>query len=410
MKRYGKHNATTARTMYLRKHIASNRTRAKIVGLLYLLGIIVLGVAACLPMFVHNLAMVTPEDAFNVWKHLIVNLLSGNPIVVDMVGENYPAFSSATGLTITIGTALYTVMLIAVVINVIRALCKLEWLFTGKGNKDHGFNRNVFAMEDMGRLFSGSFAFMLITYFVVGVLCGDFVGCFNESVDFFGLMSIPNFPIIVLAVAVAIHFVCGFVGAKARYYDIENGQIVEQKRLVGRLACSIRNVLQIAVIAGVLYFFDFEGVANDLGVMLGSGGSAVLVPLAFYMQLALVLFMLVLIKHATALTEYSMEGIYGNGMKNFRVFAFLGFVVSAVALVMCVMNNMDYGTLLNIAAILLGAFVIELVLRKYPRLPETIAKGRLDGAEAEFSFETFNRLQQSREQNDYRHQNATYLF
>ncbi len=378
MKHYKRHNATTARTMYLKKNIARSRRRAKLVGLLYLVGVIALAALACLPLLNHELAPIGVMEFYKVF------------LALDL--------KSAEGLTKTINCALYAVMLLSAVINAIRGLCKLGWLFKKKGNKAYGFNRNVYAMEDLGTLFSASFAWILCVYVAIALLCGNF------------LNSINTMMYIALAVGVVIHLLCGFIGAKARYYDLENGQIVEQKRLVGRFACLVRNVLQIVVIAAIIYFLDFKFLGEKVALALGENGVNALMGdaafLPFALQMVVVLSLFVLIKHATNTTEYSMEGIYGSGMKNFRIFVFLAFIGAAGAFALCTMNKLETGNLLYIAIVCLVSFIIELVMRKYPRLPETMEELKNMKGEGEFSFDTLSRIQQQAEQVAVKTQNA----
>ncbi len=376
MKKYRNHTATTSRNLYLKKNIARSRRRAKLVGLLYLVGVIAMAALACLPLLTHELAPIGVTEFYKVFLSLDL--------------------STATGITKTVNCALYAIILLVAVINALRGLGKLGWLFKKKGNKEHGFNRNAYAMEDLGRLFSASFVCLLINYVLIGVLCGGFI-------DIAATMMY-----IALAVGVVIHLLCGFIGAKVRYYDLENGQIVEQKRLVGRFACLVRNVLQIVVVLAIIYFLDFAGLGEVVATLLGDGESQMSV-LVFGLQMLIVLSSFVLIKHAMSLTEYSMEGVYGSGMKNFRIFVFLAFIGAAGAFALCTMNKLETGNLLYIAIVCLVSFIIELVMRKYPRLPETMEELKNMKGEGEFSFDTLARIQQEKEQVAIKTQQPTVI-
>ncbi len=376
MKRYARHNATTARTMYLRKNIARSRRRATLVGLLYLVGAIVMAAAACLPLLGSDYALVPELTTF------YTTLFAFN-------------FEGAANIVSFAICALYALLLLVVVVNVFKALGKLGWLFKTKGSREYGFNRNAYAMEDMSRAFSGSFSWLVITYVLIGLLAG--LNPLSQMIM-----------LVIVAAGAVIRLACGFFGAKVRYYDLENGQIVEQKRLVGRFACLLRNVFQFAAVVAILYLLDFAALNVEVLALLGEGESA-MIPLVFFAEVAVILCSFVLITHAAAATEYSMEGIYGSGMKNFRVFAFFAFLAAAAGTAICMMQSVEAGSLMYVAIVAFVSFVIEIIMRKYPRLPEDVEAGRF-GGEPEFSFDTFSRLQQSQEQNYARPQQPmTYI-
>ncbi len=393
MRHNKKHNATTARNLYLKKSIAGTRRRAKFAGILYLLGIIALTAVACLPLMAHENALIGVTEFYKGFMDLDLK--------------------SNAGIAKLANSVLYTILLIVVVVNLIKAFNKLGWLCKKTGTKEYGFNRNVYAMSDMGAYFSSDFACILMIYVLIGVFCGGFVDLINMMM------------LIAVAVGVVIHLLAGFIGAKARYYDLENGRIVEQKRLVGRFACLMRNVLQIAVIAGIVYFLDFAWLNEKLFVLFNNGDFAngisaltgdmgTLIVFATLMVAIVCLF--VLIKHATATTEYSMEGIYGSGMKNFRVFAFILFLVAAVATAMIMVmkvEGIEQNNVIFVTVIAFAAFIIEVLLRKYPRLPEDIedAKWNKQSAydENEFTFEALARMEQTLDVNNHKDRRPTSI-
>ena len=158
MKRNRRKNALTQKGAYLKTRIARNRGRAQFVGIVYLLSIIVLAAAACLPLFDLGKQTSAPVGVFAFWK--------------EFMPANLKAIKSWSDLLPIVNAGIYALMLLIVVINVFRALGKLGWLFKKKASKTYGFNRNVYAMEDLGDIFSGSFAVILSTYFLAAVcLC-----------------------------------------------------------------------------------------------------------------------------------------------------------------------------------------------------------------------------------------------
>ncbi len=382
-----KKTVPTVRNLYLRKKIAGTRRRAKLVGLLYLIGALALAGIVCLPLMVHDYAMTGIGQALEVMYCVIAGILNkADTIYTDKVGIY--DLTEFAGRATLINATLFIVMVLVVFINAIVVLYKLGWLLKNKGTKEHGFNRNVYAMEDMGKAFSTSFAWIIVTYFVVAILCGDFLGTINTLM------------LIVLGAGLAIHFVGGFFGAKARYYDLENGQVVEQKRPFGRLASVLRNVFQVAAVAGIIVLFDYATVSATLADVLVGNEVENKVLLVTALQLVAALALFVLIKHATATTEYAVEGIYARGMRNFRLFSLIAFVGAAGAVALVAFSG--GGLLLEVlfvALVALAAFVVEILMRKHPRLPEKKAEKKLIQAETEFTYEAFNRMALGMEQN-----------
>jgi hypothetical protein len=87
----------------------------------------------------------------------------------------------------------------------------------------------------------------------------------------------------------------------------------------------------------------------DLAVVQRSFGALMniklLVPLA--VELLVWLSLIVLIKHATAATEFNRDGLDGAGMKNFAIFAFIG---AACLAGLALLPKFGFGEWLNVAA------------------------------------------------------------
>ncbi len=356
MRKYRKTTALTSRGLYLRKRIARNRSRAKFVGILYLLASIALAATVCLfPLLKHELAALEVMEFWKIFKPATFNgfSLSNTDLLYNLAVNG-----------------LYALMLLGLIINVLRSLGKLGWLFKKSANKSYGFNRNVYAMEDLGSIFSGSYAVMLVTYFLIAVICKDYGGNTYE-IDEIMLLA-------VLGGGIFIHLFCGIVGAKTRYYDFNNGEIVEQNRVVGRFAPFFRNLLQLASVFALMYFFlEVTTINVTLPKLLEKGGAAAFVKdipalIEFAAQVVILLCLFVLAKHATATTEYNFDGVHGSGMKNFRVFSFFIFLLAGGAAAykyLMVKPAVIDKNLLIVAGIAFGTFVIELIMRKMPRFP-----------------------------------------
>ncbi len=358
MKNYRKTNsALPAQAMQLKKRIGRNRRRAIWVGLLYLLGTIALAAIAIAMPLLLGMPLLTHE--------LAPAGLNFYEVFLNM------DLASANGMIKVINAALFAIVLLVTAINAFRTLFKLRWLFKKSANNEHGFNRNVYAMLDLGHIFSGSFAVVLINYFLIALLCQ--------------LATAEMMFLAALGVGVVIHVFGGLWGAKTAFYDIQDGQVIEQKRLVGRFAPFFRNFLQIGAVLAMMYFLLTVNAENAIfGAMMGMDAisgllsnmdMAVLLPLAL-MGVAMIC-LIVLTKHATAITEYNMDGAHGSGMKTFRLFSLLMVLTvgGTVALKSFVMGNEELNVnLLIVAAIALVMFVVELIMRRMPKHPDEIVE------------------------------------
>ena len=354
--------------LYLKKRISKTHARAEFVGLVYLFSIFALVAAACLPLISSPSA---PVGVMEFWK---VFTLDNFKAVKDL---------EATAIVWLSNAALYALMLFGLAINALRALTKLGWLFKKKGSKKHSFNRNVYAMEDLGNLFSGSLASIVIFHFLIYVICGR--------------AEIRPLAYILLGGGLCIHFFCGFVGGKCSYFDSDaQGNLIEQKRLIGRTAPLIRNLLQVAATGGMLFFFLRTNVLSSLIAPLlqkGAFGGYIKNNLTAFISLALqiltMLSLFVLIKHATGTSEYSIEGTAASGMKNFRVFSFfVALTAGATAVCRYLFGEAGFGLILEngvtsvlvlkftdyksvmLAGIAFAMFIIELIMSGLPRFPE----------------------------------------
>lgn len=347
----------------MKRRIRKTRSKAQWVGFFYLIGTILLTALACLPTLnINGMGLFGMPEGTNTL---------------------FAAISGASTLDY-VRIALYAIMILVVVINLFKSFSKLGWLYKKKASKTYGLNRNVYAMQSMGKLFSNSFAIILINNFLIVLLSGSYAGGLTNFDAFKDVLIndmfinlLPNIAFII-AVGVVFHLLCGWLGAKASLFTTEEGVgVVEQKRQVGRFASLFRNILQIVVALAIPYLvLKLNVVDAFVGSILGTGATAPDSILAI-LQLVIVLCWLVLIKHATATTEYNAEGADGAGMKNFTVFIFFTLVASAA---MYFMNSATYGmfdfaneaglcavALLGISFVM---FIIQVLMRKAPGLPE----------------------------------------
>ncbi len=344
MKKYRKVNKMTGEGLQLKKAVTGNRARAKFVGFILLLAVVGFAVATALLPMLKGTAVTLTVTKF--WE-----------------GFQKMSLKTSEGLTKLVVTGLYGLMLLGLIVNVFRALGKLKMLNKKKGTKEDGFNHSAYAMNDMGKIFSGSFLVTITAYFLI------YLASEGVSVNGFWLP-------IVLGAGVIIRLFTGVIGGKIKYFDFEGEELVEQKREVGRVAPFFRNLLQLAGVFSMMYFLlcanEQAPILSQLittefvSVLTDSVGTAI-VTIA---QVVAVLCVFALAKHATGIAEYGIDGARGSGMKTYRVFALFTFLATATAIVckfvLLEQTRLDVN-LTVVAAIALFGFVVEIVMRKLPR-------------------------------------------
>ncbi len=366
MSEYRQVTPFTTKGTYLRKRIAKTRIRAKCIGYVYLLAIFLIAAAACFPLLSHEYA---PIGVLQFWKQLKPN---------ELKAFDYRQPSALIPLAVC---ALYALMLLGVAVNVLRSLRKLRWLHKKKPSKQYGFNRNVYAMEDLGRIFSGSFSVVVATYFLIAILCG--------------ITKISGLLLLFVGCGVFLHLLLGLWGSAIAYFDIHQEKIVEQRRQVGYFSPLLRNALQLIGVFGLFYcFLQYSTLQAFIPRLTQAGGFKTLLEnradlLSFSMQLVIVLCTLVLLKHAAAITEFNMDGADGTGMKNFRVFAFFVFLASMAVIsykYVFIEGKMLDKQMAEIAAIAFALFLIELIMHAMPA-PLRRLQTKTDDNENEFTLE-----------------------
>ncbi len=353
-------NGLSPQALQLKKRILKNRKRAIYVGLLYLLGIIAL--AGSVLLFF---------PAMSVADKTSIRITEFYTLLSELELANAETWNK--GLV----CLLCAVILIVVLYNLCRAIFKLKWLYKKSANQAYGFNRNVYAMLDLGKLFSSSFVVILVNYFLISIICKTPSEVFLAG-DF----------LIILIIGIVIHFIGGFAGAKARFYDVEDGQVIEQVRVVGRFAPLFRNLVQVVAVLAMMFYLvsvntgaaiiaplldgsvtDVLGNPNATADALQAATNQMIICAALT---AGSVFLIPLAKHATAITEYNIDGVEGKGMKTFRIFSLFAFLafIAAVAYDTFIVGSEMNMEMVIVAAIAFVMFVFELLMRKRPKYPE----------------------------------------
>ena len=121
--------------LHIKHCIKKMQGRAKWVGTLYVIAMaLIIGLACFQPITFEGGAI----GVFEFWKPFTLFTSGGDLLTIIM--------DNVISLTIAL---LYAVMLLIVLINFISALCHMGWLFKKKASKLYGFNRNMYAMDDI---------------------------------------------------------------------------------------------------------------------------------------------------------------------------------------------------------------------------------------------------------------------
>ena len=312
-----------SKALLLKKRVKTVQGRAKTAGMLYLLGIVFMAVAGAMLTLVTDTvasgSKFTEMPVVNVYNNIVSLFKNGIANVV----------KDGLLFTATLTILFYIIMLLTLVINVFRALAKLGWLFKTKASYTYGFNRNMYAMDDLGKIFSQSFSSIVLTYLWIVVFFP-----WDNKITLFGYIT--------LGVGVFFHILCGLIEGKVTLFT--TGETIDEvKREQGLFVYFFRNLIQLAVVGVIVIFFlkasifapVFVSVIHALLTKTGSFfGANIMAIVRFAVEAFAWIWVMIMIKHATGSTEYNREGKYGKGMKNFTVFAMFTFVFAAVLLVL----------------------------------------------------------------------------
>ena len=227
-------------------------------------------------------------------------------------------------LKLIIPFVLYCFIILTALINFIRLCCQLRYLLKWRYMQEH--NNNTRALDVVGKIYSGTFGGFLNFYLLIVLL--------SE-----GVVELSWLAYVVLAFGMFIHFTAGILEAKVSVFVVneKTANVKEEFRTGNVFIDFFRNLIQITEVLAILYFFIPEsGIAGFVGGLL-SGAMNIEIPAILDLVAMLCLF--VLIKHATASTEYNFYVNNGKGMRNFRWFSFLLFALSAGKVAMGLMET-----------------------------------------------------------------------
>ena len=349
MKKYKIKSVPSKHGAFIRSRIDKSRRRAAVVGLMSLFALAAIIAVSCLGLLTSEYAAVTPKAA-----------------LVAAKSQKFSSFAAILNIKFCTA-ALYLLAMLSAVICLLNATTYLKNLFKKKVSRVYGLNANIDAMDSMGRMFSFGFASILIAHVLIYAFCGITV-------------AFTTYAYVVLAIGFVAHFIGGFCGGKvsAFYIDDEKG-VSESKRPYGRLIPLMRNFAQFVAIGAIGYLFLRDNsIHNALKFIETDGFNAMkafgvsLVPLVC--EFLTVLWMIGMIIHAVGSAEYSVEGPYAMGIRNFRIFSALMFLTNAASVVcqymigevrfsnLTTVKELDRGVIV-IAAIGFVMFVMDFILK-----------------------------------------------
>lgn len=336
----------------IKHRIKRSQAQAKTLGFFYLLGVLAITVLACLPLA--KVREVTLGVA-GFWQPF-TKLFEKGGTMVELLKAN------VIGVSIAV---LYTCMLLGLLVNVLASFAKLSWLFKRNASKLYGFNRNMYAMEALAKLFSRTFNCVICFHLLIALVAGG--------------MQLTVLSYVTLGVGLVWHLVLTPIAGNVSLYTTEDG-IREEKRQVGNFTPIVRNVLQLGVTGVILYWFvrnigklclvkSFIVDLTTNGVKaITADPKLILVPV---LSIVLTVLIMCMCAYALGIKEFDSEGAKERGRKGFLWISLFTFIIAVAIYVVGLLFAKHQLTreLIYIALVSLAMFVVEILLRKYPKFP-----------------------------------------
>lgn len=275
-------------------------------------------------------------------------------LAVFFLREQLGIVASTVKVPIVIEYAVYVVAALCILLS----LRRLRWLLANKASRLYGFNRNVYAMDDMGKYFSFTLATVLTALFACAFRYQDF--------------RLQQTGLIVIAVLLVLHFVLGIAGGTVSVFDTTDG-IIEQRREAGMISVILRNVVQLEVANRLIYtlvsdrtvYASVRSFLKSLSTImenntLFSDMNALLCSVGYILLGAAVVCMLF---YAVGTKEYDMEGAKTPGRKRFLLWTFFALLGSVCVFLGTGQNSTTAITCLVITVV---ALLFELITINRP--------------------------------------------
>ncbi len=362
---------------YIRNRISKAQGKAKTVGTAYLLATIALVALSCFPL----LKVTAKETSF---------LLGFIAVVKELIAKT-------GGTEFYTGLAVCALLALILLVCLIKMLVKLDWLFKKKASKLYGFNRNMYAMDDMGKYFSVSFASVVLLLLGYTAVASNFMDA---------AVTLAPCVYALIAVGAAIHLIFGVAGGNVSVFSSLEGGIKEEKREVGNFGAIIRNIFQLAVCAALAYLLVFDNALAGVSAIVDeieasftatvseqfasgayvNGVMQLLKTAVLPLCCALgTLAFIGMTYHALGTKEFDMDGAETAGRKSFLIWsivmlsAFVGAIVCQKLWLKTTAQLPD--KFLVLAGVALAAFILELCLIRCPKNKEEEWEEEIDEAD-----------------------------
>lgn len=314
----------------LKNRIKTAHRKARNVGGWYFFGTLLLTVLASFPLLE--------------WTGANHKLVFGVKGVIDYIRWFLPNKTIGKFFVIFV---IYIIFWIGMLINLIKSLKQGKVLRQKTWKKSEGadvINGKAEAMHMRAKYYSRAFAAMVNVHLLVALFAPE-----NGNGQ---MLKLTLFTYIALGVGVLFHFICRIGAAKVSVfvYDDEEAAnynpfqvrknvcyIEEIKREHGLFRPFIANLLQIVACGALLFLFSKFSVIDAYVTTAISAIKAnnfpALVDIKALMQCVLLVFVCILVSHATSAIEYNSDWTDGKGMKKFGIVLFLTIALSVAILV-----------------------------------------------------------------------------
>ena len=297
----------TKKQQAMRESMRASSKKQRIAGLLYFFGVLLMTVAAFFPL-IRNVSFSITGD---------LNILNCWGPMEEMAYFKLSVFAIGMNFFVSL---LYVFTVAVCLLNVILSVLTLDGLFR-KGSKEIGYNQNALAMDRLAKIFSSTYVAQLYLVY--------FTHMFIESTP-------TTLFYLVTLLFLAVHFVGGYIGMGTSRFNVEDGMIKEEPRVKGRFLPMVRNVMQMVLVAALMFFMSQANIINNylfffnkeswvtmFGDFKANFGTIVSHCFNPLLQLSICHFMLLIVVHAANPTEWDREGSKAKGMWTVRIFAIL---------------------------------------------------------------------------------------
>ena len=340
------------KNMSTTRAIKRTHKKARIVGFLYFLGNLIVGILSLLGCL--NLQYANGDGK----KELFSILNFTKPFLWIFKGD-YSGFMAFL---------MFLILLIIVIINIGRSFPKLRRVMKKNERNVNACNRNVTAMEDLADIFSASFSAVLVLYTLMYAFTKETGKLYISREG----MPLSIIGIIAVAFGLIIHFVAGAIGATSSIF-IVSSSIEEKKRESKVFPFVIRSFVKVATsIAFLWLFLRASTIHNSLGDIFGLKFDALMpngdpMPLVgLLLQIIALIMICVCVKNATSPLEFNLFGMEAYGMRRFAVCALIGGIVSLLVFVLDMGNLKEKPMLISyliIGVVAIISFVLEFVIK-----------------------------------------------